>query len=214
MWTRQILPLLESHGIRCIAPDRRGFGRSEWTGARRDEDVTYDTFAEDTAALLQSLPGLDGFVFVGASMGCGESVLVQRRLHAAGLGDRCKGFVWLAPSLPFPLQTGKNPGAPPRELWDAILGGLRADRLGFVKASIGGVFGTHAGVEMSGEAQDFFSQLVEQNDAVAIERCVQLFSRYDFTDDLRWLAEHKGTGVPIIVVAGEDDNSSSSTCLR
>lgn len=207
MWDRQVLPLVESHGIRCIAPDRRGFGRSEWVGAKRRTDVTYDTFAADTAALLQSIADLGDFIFVCSSMGCGESVLVQQKLHADGLSGRCRGFVWLAPSLPYPLQTDENPTAPSRELWDTILGGLRNDRHAFLKASVGGVFGTHAGVEMSTEAQDFFIRLIEQNDPVAIEHCMQMVSRYDFTRNLEWLAENKGSGVPVVVVAGKEDNS-------
>lgn len=141
-------------------------------------------------------------------MGCGESVLVQQKLHAAGQGEKCKGFVWLAPSLPYPLQTADNPSAPPRELWDMIIGGLRGDRHAFVKASVGGTFGTHAGVEMGQESLQLFIKMIERNDIVAIERCVQILSRYDFTADLEWLAKNKGPGVPVVVVAGQDDNST------
>lgn len=215
LWDRQILPLVESYGIRCIALDRRGFGRSEWTGTGGDDDhdVTYDTFAQDTAALLQSVKDLKGFIFVCTSMGCGESVLVQQKLDSAGDGSRCKGFIWLTPSLPYPLQTDANPGAPSRELWDAIVGGLRTDRHAFVKASIGGVFGTHVGVEISDEARDFFIRLIERNDIVAVERCVQLLSNYDFTRDLQKLAKEKRAGLPVVVVAGQDDNSQFDPSL-
>lgn len=72
---------------------------------------------------------------------------------------------------------------------------------------MGGVFGTHAGIEMSDEAQRFFAGLIEQNDVVAVERCVQLVSRYDFTSDLEWLAKTKSSGVPVVVVAGKEDSS-------
>lgn len=64
---------------------------------------------------------------------------------------------------------------------------------------------------MSDEAQSFFVRLIEQNDVVAIERCVQLFSRYDFTNDLEWLAKNKRSEVPVVVVAGQDDNSKYAT---
>ena len=57
---------------------------------------------------------------------------------------QCTGFIWLGPSLPFPLQAESNPTAPPRELWDAILQGMRDDRVGFVKVAIHGVFGTRS----------------------------------------------------------------------
>jgi len=210
MWQRQILSLVESHGIRCIAPDRRGFGQSEWTGPRASDDVTYDILASDTTALIQSIVDLGDFIFVCSSMGCGESVLVEKHLHAAGAGSKCKGFIWLAPSMPYPLQTESNPTAPSRELWDMILAGLRTDRESFVKASIGGVFGTHAGIEMSDESQQFFVDIIRRNDVVAIERCVQLFSNYDFMDDLVWLGKNK-TDTPVVVIAGGNDNSKTST---
>jgi len=211
MWQRQTLPLVESHGIRCIAPDRRGFGQSEWTGPHAADDVTYDILASDTSALIQSITDLDSFIFVCSSMGCGESVLVQKHLHAAGAGSKCKGFVWLAPSMPYPLQMESNPTAPSRELWDMILAGLRTDREGFVKASIGGVFGTHAGIEMSDESQQFFIDIIRRNDVVALERCVQLFSNYNFSDDLVWLGKNK-PDTPVVVVAGGKDNSKTFTC--
>lgn len=53
-----------------------------------------------------------------------------------------KGFVWIGPSMPFPLQCEMNPTAPSREVWDSILQGMRDDRVGFVKVAIHGVFGT------------------------------------------------------------------------
>lgn len=213
MWTRQILPLVESHGVRCIAPDRRGFGRSEWSGPNSSKgEITYETFAADTAALLRSVEGLIGFIFVCSSMGAGESLLVHELLTADDTKEapRCKGFIWLAPSLPFPLATAENPTAPSRELWDAILKGLRMDREGFVKASVGGVFGTEAGVQMSEDDLQFFIDLIRQNDVVAIERCVQIFSRYDFSRELKVLGEKAGEDLSVVVVAGKDDNSKSS----
>lgn len=207
---RQILPLVESHGIHCIAPDRRGSGRSEWRGPNSSKgEITYGTFAADIAALLRSVEGLTDFVFVRSSMGAGESLLVHELLAADDTKEfpRCKGFIWLAPSLPFPLATPGNPTAPCRELWDAILNGLRTGREGFVKASIGGVFGTQAGVHMTEEDLQFFIDLIRQNDVVAIERCVHILSRYDFSGELKALGEKVGEDFSVVIVAGKDDNS-------
>ena len=95
MWEHLMLPLCESHRIRCIALDRRGFGRSDWTGNGRMSisGVTYETFAEDTIHILEEL-GLGRFVFVAASMGCGETLLayfgsewVRRRCKVRGLAE-------------------------------------------------------------------------------------------------------------------------------
>ena len=67
-----------------MAVDRRGFGKSEWSGhAAEKKDVGYETFARDTLDVLAALD-LGRFVFVASSMGCGETVLGVR---AHGRGD-------------------------------------------------------------------------------------------------------------------------------
>ena len=91
-----MLPLCESHRIRCIALDRRGFGKSEWTGSGRVQisETTYETFAEDTIHTIEQL-ALEKFVFVAASMGCGETLLayfgsewVRKRCQVCNTTDR------------------------------------------------------------------------------------------------------------------------------
>lgn len=76
MYEDLLVPLCETHGFRCLAPDRRGFGNSDWTGSQAEEGlvVNYDTFADDLIHVLKGLKTESGFVFVGASMGCGEGV--------------------------------------------------------------------------------------------------------------------------------------------
>lgn len=146
MYTHLMLPLSQNHKVRCIAPDRRGFGRSEWTGAKDAGEITYETFARDTIAILETANIASDWAWVAASMGPGETVLAQEMLQQSNelkdLAARCKGFVWLGPSMPYPLKSEVNPTAPAREVWDSILAGLRADRVGFVKVAIDGVFGT------------------------------------------------------------------------
>jgi non-heme chloroperoxidase len=82
MWQQHILRLCQDHSFRCIAPDRRGFGDSEWNG-RCSSDVakrpiTYEIFADDIIYLLEEL-AVGDFIFIGASMGCGESLLAWER---------------------------------------------------------------------------------------------------------------------------------------
>jgi non-heme chloroperoxidase len=149
MYTHLTLPLSQNHQIRCIAPDRRGFGKSQWTGPNDAGEITYETFARDTVAILDAANITGDWAWVAASMGPGESVLAQEILDQAGsgsklqkLGAACKGFLWLGPSLPYPLKSEANPTAPGREVWDSILAGFRADCVGFVKVAIDGVFGS------------------------------------------------------------------------
>ena len=78
MFDHLMLPLCETYRIRCVASDRRGFGESDWSGSKGKSDITYETFADDTIHMVESLE-LGDFVFVAASMGCGETVLAWER---------------------------------------------------------------------------------------------------------------------------------------
>jgi pimeloyl-ACP methyl ester carboxylesterase len=99
MWQYQMIHLA-SHGLRCVAYDRRGHGRSNDPGRGYD----YDTLAEDLAALLERL-NLREVTLVAHSMGGGEIVRYLTR-HGAG---RVSRIALLAPNLPFSLKTADNP---------------------------------------------------------------------------------------------------------
>jgi pimeloyl-ACP methyl ester carboxylesterase len=91
MWEQHLVQLCQDHGFRCIAPDRRGCGESEWNG-RCSKDITqrkitYDTLADDVIFLLEDL-AVEEFVFIGGSMGCGESLLAWKR--SAYVQQHCK----------------------------------------------------------------------------------------------------------------------------
>ena len=66
IWEYQLTELSEQ-GLRCIAYDRRGHGRSEDPGRGYD----YDTLAADLAAVIEQLD-LRNVTLVGYSMGSGE----------------------------------------------------------------------------------------------------------------------------------------------
>jgi pimeloyl-ACP methyl ester carboxylesterase len=92
MWEYQ-MPYLAAQGLRCVAYDRRGFGRSDqpWGG------YDYDTMADDLAAVIDGL-GLTGVTLVGFSMGDGE---VARYLSRHGAGGRVTGPCSSQRSRPF-----------------------------------------------------------------------------------------------------------------
>jgi len=208
MYDHLMLPLCETHRLRCIAIDRRGFGKSEWNGSGQSATITYETFANDTLDILESLE-LNDFIFVASSMGCGENVLSFNCMGEA-LKNKCKGMIWLGPSMPYPLRTVDNPLAPPRELWDAILSGLRNDRAGFAKASLPGVFGVPVGIPVDEGALQRFEFIVQQADALAMERCIQIITEKDFTKDLKELGEH--VGLQMLIVHGDSDQGESKVC--
>ncbi len=104
MWSQQ-LPDLADAGLRCIAYDRRGHGRSEW--ARSGYDL--DSLAYDLAGVMERL-GADDAIVVGHSMGAAEVVRYLTRRGASRVG----GIVLSAPTLPALLQSAENPdGIPP-----------------------------------------------------------------------------------------------------
>lgn len=218
MYEHLLLRLSETHGVRCVASDRRGFGDSEWSGAGGDgAPITYDTFAQDTVDFLSTVfagsnDNNGAFYFVAASMGCGETALAYHLLDSDSLlKQRCRGFIWLGSSLPLPLKTDANPAAPPRELWDAILQGFRDDRVGFTRAAIPGVFGEpfNIGIELQPTVKERFERIVEKADALALERCVQIISGTDLTEPVRRL---DGLDVQILVIHGDNDQSEFLFC--
>lgn len=209
MYSNLMVLLSSDHGIRCIASDRRGFGKSEWTGPRvpaaADQQITYDVFASDTVAIIKSIPDLDTFTFVASSMGCGETVLVYRLLQSQNLAHKCRGFLWLGPSLPSPFQTPAYPLAYPREFWNDFLASFRNDRIGFIKASIGGNFGTDQGIQMRETALERYVDIIKQADPVALEQCVQIISRYDFTPILKTFGDEKPDECKVVILHGDKD---------
>jgi len=106
MWDYQIGALSEQ-GLRCIAYDRRGHGRSSKPGGGYD----CDTLADDLSALLTQLD-LHGVTLVSHSFGSAEVVRYLTR-HGAG---RIEKIVLIAPAaLPFVMKTSDNPNGIPAE---------------------------------------------------------------------------------------------------
>src|SRR5262249_57140926 len=68
MWQYQMIHLADQ-GMRCVAHDRRGYGRSSDPGQGYD----YDTLADDLAAVMEALDILR-ITLSGISMGCVELV--------------------------------------------------------------------------------------------------------------------------------------------
>ena len=109
MWQYQMTPLSEQ-GLRCVAYDRRGHGRSSQAGTGYD----YDTLADDLASVLDALD-LRDVVLVGMSMATGEMVRYLTR-HGARRIARIV-FVGTA-ATPFPMQTADNPEGIPAERFE------------------------------------------------------------------------------------------------
>jgi len=87
MYSHLMVPLCETYRFRCIAPDRRGFGKSDWNSGRRPNSISWQTFVDDTMALLEQLD-IGSFILAGASMGAPEALMVY--LQSPFVKARCK----------------------------------------------------------------------------------------------------------------------------
>lgn len=99
-WCYQMLALAEQ-GMRVIAYDRRGHGRSSDPGRGYD----FNTLADDLAAVLEALD-LDDVTLVAHSIGCNE---VMRYLSRHGQ-RRIQRVALLGTMTPCVLKADDNPG--------------------------------------------------------------------------------------------------------
>jgi non-heme chloroperoxidase len=127
MWQYQMIHLA-GRGLRCVAYDNRGHGRSSDPGQGYD----YDTLADDLAAALDRL-NLRDVSLVSHSMGCG---VVVRYLSRHGSGRIARAAL-VAPTTPFLLKTEDNPDGldkgifePLRAMWSRDFPKWLADNAG------------------------------------------------------------------------------------
>jgi non-heme chloroperoxidase len=182
---------LASHGYRCIAPDRRGHGRSSqpWDG----NDL--DTYADDLAELVQQLD-LKNVTHVGHSTGGGE---VARYIGRHGT-KRVAKAVLIGAIPPLMLKTPGNPGGLPIEVFDQLRAGVQADRSQFFKDLSMPFYGyNRPGAKVSEGVRESFWLQGMMAGFPAAYFCIKAFSETDTTEDL------KKFDVPTLILHGDDD---------
>ncbi len=175
MWDYQMVPMVQN-GLRAIAYDRRGFGRSGQPGGRYD----YDVLADDLHGLLESLD-LTEVTLVGFSMGGGEVARYMSR-HGSRRIARC---VLVSAVTPFLLKTASNPDGVDAKVFDQMVQQLLTDRAHFLTGFGKTFYG--AGLIMSpvsSEMLQWSAGMALQGSALATVACVRLFSETDFRADL------------------------------
>jgi non-heme chloroperoxidase len=182
---------LGSYGYRCIAHDRRGYGRSSqpWNG----NDM--DTYADDLATLVEALDLKDA-IHVGHSTGGGE---VARYIGRHGT-TRVAKAVLIGAVPPLMLKTAANPSGLPIEAFDQIRAGVLADRSQFWKDLSAPFYGANRpDAKVSQGLRDSFWLQGMQSGLNAAFDCIKAFSETDFTEDL------KRFDVPTLIIHGDDD---------
>jgi non-heme chloroperoxidase len=190
MWDYQIGALSEQ-GLRCIAYDRRGHGRSSKPGGGYD----CDTLADDLSALLTQLD-LHGVTLVSHSFGSAEVVRYLTR-HGAG---RIEKIVLIAPAaLPFVMKTSDNPNGIPAEQLEFFRARvLQSDFPKWLEDGKKAFFVT----DTSPSLQDWIKELMLTTPLpVAIETNRQITST-DFRKEL------PGITVPTLIIHGDKDVSA------
>lgn len=189
-WDSQML-FLGEHGFRVIAHDRRGHGRSEQTWNGND----MDTYADDLAALLESLDIQDA-TLIGHSTGGGE---VARYIGRHGT-KRVAQAVLISAVPPIMVKTEANPNGLPIEVFDDIRKNTRADRSQFFKDLAVPFFGFNKpDAKVSQGLIDSFWLQGMLGSIRGHYECIKQFSETDFTEDL------KKIDVPTLVLHGDAD---------
>lgn len=192
MWEYQLLEL-SKYNIRCIAYDRRGFGKSDRTWGSYD----YDTLAADLNNLITHL-NLSEVTLVGFSMGGGE---IARYIGKYGT-EKIKKVVLISSVTPYMLQTNDNSEGIKKEIFDDMIDKIIADRPEFLKE-----FGKQFyGVDMLNQPVSKATLQWNQMQCLmsslnATVDCVRSFSETDFRNDL------KKIDIPVLIIHGDADKT-------
>ncbi|MCX7366217.1 MAG: alpha/beta hydrolase [Alphaproteobacteria bacterium] len=176
IWSLQ-LDWLAAQGMRAVAYDRRGHGRSP----KPDSAYDFDTLADDLAGLLDRLD-LQQVMLVGHSMGAGEVV----RYIARHGGKRIARVMLVAPTTPEPLAPA---------ITDKLVSALGADREGYLAAGAPGLLGRNAEPELVEWALSIALQAAPQ----AQIACMRAFASTDFRPDMKAVTQ------PTLIVYGSGD---------
>lgn len=124
-WGSQI-EALTAKGFRCVAPDRRGHGRSEMPSSGYD----LESLTDDVASVIEARD-LRDLTLVGFSMGSVEAVNYPRRYGS----DRIARLVLVAPTTPFLVKTEDNPDAVPKTMIEADIAAVARDFAKWIAAN-------------------------------------------------------------------------------
>jgi pimeloyl-ACP methyl ester carboxylesterase len=176
IWEYQLGALVDQ-GLRCVAYDRRGHGRSTDPGRGYD----YDRLADDLAAVIDQLD-LKDVTLVGYSMGNGEAVRYLQR-HGS---SRITRLVMVSP---VPPQSNSN--------FDPLIAAIKQDRPAFFAKGVAAFTGGHPAISPA-MTEWVLTQFMRASPKGIIE-CMRVIARGDFRADMR------AVSVPTLVLHGDKD---------
>jgi non-heme chloroperoxidase len=176
IWEYQLVELADQ-GLRCVAYDRRGHGRSSDPGRGYD----YDRLADDLAGVINQLD-LTDVTLVAHSMGNGEAVRYLKRHGSA----RIARLVMLST---IPPQSTSD--------FSALIAGLKQDRPAFFAKGVAAFTGGHPAVSPA-MTEWIVAQFMRASPRGTID-CMRAIARGDFRADMRAVT------VPTLIVHGDKD---------
>ncbi|HUE79555.1 MAG TPA: alpha/beta hydrolase [Sphingomicrobium sp.] len=184
---------LAENGFRAIAPDRRGFGRSDqpWSG------YDYDTFADDVAAVLEDAGIGQPIAIAGFSMGGGEVArfLSRQRSHEVSHA------VLISSVVPYLLKADDHPEGAPKEVFDGMVAGIRKGRADFFRGFFKDFFGVTWTDPVSDAVLDDAWRQAMSAGLWPTVACVRAFSETDFRPDLAAFT------MPTLIIHGIEDRT-------
>lgn len=190
-WESQMM-FLSSRGLRTIAHDRRGHGRSTQTWDGND----LDSYADDLSTLLEVLD-LRQAVLVGFSAGAAE---VVRCVARHGL-RRVAKLVLISAMLPLPARAGAGTTVSLSGVLQDLQDRERDNRAQlYVELAAGPLFGLNreGAVHPKGLVEKFLAQGLQASHRSA-HACLEALTDTDLSADLQTLT------VPTLLVQGDDD---------
>lgn len=192
MWEYQLTPLREL-GIRCIAYDRRGFGRSDQSLNNYD----YDTLADDLKNLIDEC-NVDNITLVGFSMGGGEVVRYCSKYNC----EKISKIILVSSVVPYMLKSEDNPEGVSIEDIQQFDEQIRKDRADFLSNFTRYFYGVNfINHPVSNGILEWTNGLAFTASQKAMLACMQSFSQTDFRDEL------SSIHVPALIIHGDSDKT-------
>ncbi len=187
------LEALVGAGLRVIAYDRRGFGKSDqpWSG------YDYDTLTDDLKAVIDGL-NLKDVTLLGFSMGGGE---VARYFTKYG-GANVSKAILVSSVVPYMAQTNDNPDGVPQDKLQELADKASQDRIGFLDSFGKQFFGiSMVNHPVSTPLLDYYRMLGSMASPRATMECMKAFAFTDFRNDAA------NINVPTLIIHGNSDKT-------
>jgi non-heme chloroperoxidase len=184
---------IAKNGMRAIAYDRRGFGRSDQPFTGYD----YDTLADDLAAVIEATGASDA-TLLGFSMGGGE---VARYMSRHG-GRNVRDVILVASVVPYMLKTPDNPHGTDQSTFASMVKDMSEDRAKFWASFFKQFYGVGALTHpVSEQVLQWSQNLAMQASLKATLDCAAAFATTDFRPDLA------SFNVPALIIHGTHDKT-------